>query len=101
MTVMSRTPVATTGTQQDNGHRLHELRPAATARVTGFDAMPTAVRRRLEDLGLEEGAEITMLRRAPLGDPCIYRVRDYDLCLRRREAREIRCESCEQTQELW
>lgn len=97
----SRMPVATTDTQQDSGYGLHELHPAVTARVTGFGAMPIAVRRRLEDLGLEEGAEVTMVRRAPLGDPCIYRVRDYDLCLRRREAREIRCETCEQSQELW
>jgi ferrous iron transport protein A len=30
-----------------------------------------------------------VLRRAPMGDPTIYRVLDTELCIRRREARLI------------
>lgn len=74
--------------------RLSGLRPGQSARVSDLDpSLPAPIRRRLADLGVEEGAEITLLRRAPLGDPCVYRVRDYDLCLRRREADRVRCDT--------
>ena len=33
------------------------------------------------------------MRRAPLGDPVVYRVTDYELCLRRHEARIIQVET--------
>lgn len=48
-----------------------------------------AMRRRLIDLGLTPGAEVTVRRVAPLGDPLEVRVRGYELSIRRREAREI------------
>lgn len=41
---------------------------------------------RLGALGLRPGTDIRPLRRAPLGDPVIYRVCDFDLCLRRDQA---------------
>lgn len=61
--------------------RLSGLRPGQAARVVAVDpSLPDAIRRRLADLGVEEGAEVT-------------RVRDYDLCLRRREADCVRCDA--------
>ena len=45
---------------------------------------------RLGDLGFVTGARIELLRRAPLGDPAVYRVRGYDICLRVAQARGIR-----------
>ena len=42
--------------------------------------------RRLSDLGLEPGREVTVGRRAPLGDPTVYRVADYEISLRRQDA---------------
>jgi ferrous iron transport protein A len=41
---------------------------------------------RLGALGVLPGAHITTLRRAPLGDPTVYRVSDFDLCLRAAQA---------------
>ena len=38
------------------------------------------------------GRTVTPLRRAPLGDPVVYRVADYELCLRRQEARMVQVE---------
>ena len=38
------------------------------------------------------GRTVTPLRRAPLGDPVVYRVADYELCLRRHEARMVHVE---------
>ncbi|WP_241975960.1 FeoA family protein [Cryobacterium algoricola] len=45
---------------------------------------------RLGDLGFVTGARIELLRRAPVGDPAVYRVRGYDICLRAAQARGIR-----------
>ncbi len=50
------------------------------------DAHP-ATARRLEDLGFTGGTEVEVVRRAPLHDPVVYRVKDYELCLRRAQAR--------------
>lgn len=71
---------------------LRDLLPGESAHVSSIGAsLPAHVQRRLTDFGFDEGVEVTLLRRAPLGDPCVYRVRDYELCLRRREACEIHC----------
>ncbi|MFJ8577251.1 ferrous iron transport protein A [Micromonospora sp. NPDC093277] len=60
------------------GHR------ATVVRVAD-DAHP-ATARRLEDLGFTTGTEVEVVRRAPLRDPVVYRVKDYELCLRRAQA---------------
>ena len=44
-------------------------------------------------MGFIPGRVVTPLRRAPLGDPVVYRVTDYELCLRRHEARIIQVET--------
>jgi Fe2+ transport system protein FeoA len=49
-----------------------------------------AVGERLLDLGLVPGTPVLVLRRAPLGDPSVYELRGYQLCLRRTEAERIR-----------
>ncbi len=54
-------------------------------RITGVRSdSPLAFR--LMELGLIEGAEGRVLRRAPLGDPLHLRVGDYELALRASEA---------------
>ena len=58
---------------------------ATISRLTGGGA----VRRRLMDMGLTAGAEIRVLRRAPLGDPIEYELRGYHLSLRKSEAETI------------
>ena len=44
------------------------------------------VRRRLFDMGLTPGAELTMRKKAPLGDPIEITVRGYELSLRKADA---------------
>jgi ferrous iron transport protein A len=46
-------------------------------------------RERLLDLGFVPGTPITLLRRAPLGDPCVYALRGVQMCLRATEAARI------------
>ena len=47
------------------------------------------VRERLLDLGFVPGTLITLVRRAPLGDPCVYALRGVQMCLRGEEAARI------------
>ena len=56
--------------------------------VAGDDA----IARRLGELGVREGVEIEVLQRAPLGDPTLFELCGYQLCLRRRESARIRVE---------
>jgi Fe2+ transport system protein FeoA len=47
------------------------------------------VGRRLADLGLVPKTRVRAIRRAPLGDPTVYELRGYRLCLRRGEAARV------------
>ncbi|HKK53557.1 MAG TPA: FeoA family protein [Myxococcota bacterium] len=48
------------------------------------------VSHRLHDLGIREGVEIEVVRRAPLGDPTVFELCGYQLCLRRSESCRVR-----------
>ena len=57
------------------------------AKVTGYrDDVDVGTTRRLFDLGLVPGIEVEMVRRAPLRDPVIYRVGDYEIALRKAQS---------------
>ena len=45
-----------------------------------------AVKRRIMDMGLTRGVEVTVRKVAPLGDPIEVTVRGYELSLRRADA---------------
>jgi Fe2+ transport system protein FeoA len=68
---------------------LDQLHLGETASVVSVDAA-SALADRLEDLGFVPGTQVTVRRRAPLGDPRVYELRGSQLCLRRSEARAIR-----------
>jgi ferrous iron transport protein A len=53
--------------------------------VVGSDA----IAQRLSDLGFVPGTPVRVVRRAPLGDPVAFRMRDTTLCLRRAQARRV------------
>ena len=48
------------------------------------------IARRLGELGIRAGVEIEVLKRAPLGDPTLFELCGYQLCLRRTEAARVR-----------
>jgi len=60
-----------------------------TAVVTGIASGPGGLGRRLADLGFLPGTTVRVVRRAPLGDPTVYELRGYQLCLRRSEAARV------------
>jgi ferrous iron transport protein A len=47
------------------------------------------VRRRIMDMGITNGVEITVVGKAPMGDPIEIQVRGYKLSLRKNEAKDI------------
>ena len=85
----------TTSTPPPAERFLSDLRVGTTSRVVGLveDTASGPIIRRLSNLGFVPGRVVTPLRRAPLGDPVVYRVADYELCLRHHEARIILVEA--------
>ena len=51
-----------------------------------------AVKRRIMDMGLTRGTEVTVRKLAPLGDPLELTVRGYELSLRKADADAIEVE---------
>ena len=76
---------------------LSDLSPGTSGRITGLldDGVGGVLVKRLRNLGFVPGRIATPLRRAPMGDPVVYRVSDYELCLRRKEARLIQVTTVE------
>ena len=68
--------------------RLQVGQKAKVIRVTGTGE----ARKRLADMGLLPGAELEMVRIAPMGDPIEIRVRGFYLSLRKQEAKDVTVE---------
>ena len=51
------------------------------------------LKRRIMDMGITKGVEVTMRKVAPLGDPLELTVRGYELSLRKTEAEAIEVEA--------
>jgi ferrous iron transport protein A len=72
---------------------LNQLQHGQHAVVLGYsDQVEPGTARRLFDLGIVPGIEVTMVRRAPLRDPVIYRIGDYEIALRSAQSRCIHVE---------
>ncbi|MGI9162144.1 MAG: FeoA family protein [Mycobacterium sp.] len=83
---LSAGPLTAAGTMAD-------LSRGQRATVVGYsDAVEPSTARRLFDLGLVPGIEVEMVRRAPMRDPVIYRVGDYEIALRTAQSRFIHVE---------
>lgn len=67
---------------------LDELKPGQKATITGIAGDGPLVQR-LMALGLLEGSEVALTRRAIGGDPVEVQVMGYALSLRREEARRV------------
>ncbi len=59
-----------------------------------------ALRRRLLDMGLTPGTEITLHKLAPLGDPMQLTLRGYELTLRKDDAKNIEVENPKESKEV-
>ena len=70
---------------------LKNVKIGATVRVIKVQG-EGPVRRRIMDMGITKGVEITVRKVAPLGDPMELTVRGYELTLRKADADMIEVE---------
>ena len=70
---------------------LKDARVGETVRVVKL-AGEGATKRRIMDMGLTKGAEVTVRKLAPLGDPMELTVRGYELSVRKADAEMIQVE---------
>ena len=72
---------------------LASLRPGQKARIVAVDAeRGTQLAQRLTDLGFIPGRTVEVLRRAPLGDPLLFKVADYEISMRKADVRIVTIE---------
>lgn len=69
---------------------LSDLDIGDKARICGYAAGERAYRNKLLAMGLTPNTEITVIRRAPFGDPIQIQVRNFFLSLRQDEAKLIK-----------
>lgn len=83
---------------QNNAPLLSQLKPGQTCVVTKVNG-EGRLRRRLFDMGVTPGAEVAVVKKAPLGDPVQVTIRNYELTLRKNEAAlvEVRITSADKT----
>ena len=67
---------------------LNELKTGETAKIVRLNG-GGAVKRRMMDMGLTSGTEVTVRKIAPLGDPIELSVRGYELSIRKNEAANV------------
>ena len=71
---------------------LNQLEPGERATIVKVGG-EGPVRRRILDMGVVRGAEIEVVRVAPLGDPVEFLIKGYNLSLRKSEAQHIQVET--------
>ncbi|MBQ5321280.1 MAG: ferrous iron transport protein A [Oscillospiraceae bacterium] len=70
---------------------LREVKIGGTAKVVKLHG-EGALRRRIMDMGITKGVEVTVRKVAPLGDPIELTVRGYELSIRKEDAQMIEVE---------
>ena len=67
---------------------LDKINAGSTCVIDGC-SLPQTLKLRLEEMGLTRGAQVTVLKTAPLGDPMEIKVRGYSLCIRKETAKQF------------
>jgi ferrous iron transport protein A len=72
--------------------KLSELMAGQTARVAKMSALSNEVRKKLMVMGVLPNTPVTVIRRAPMGDPLQIEVRGVSLAVRETIANDIEVE---------
>jgi ferrous iron transport protein A len=67
---------------------LSQINPGKRVKIIQIKGKGSA-RRRILDMGMIPGAELEVIKRAPLGDPIEFKIKGYNLTLRKNEAEQI------------
>ncbi len=73
------------------------LTPGHDAIITNVGGEDSPLRRHLLNMGLTPGTEVTLIKIAPMGDPYEFRLRGYELTLRKEDASKIEIENIHPT----
>ncbi|MCP8323201.1 MAG: ferrous iron transport protein A [Candidatus Methylarchaceae archaeon HK02M2] len=68
--------------------RLSKVKPSQNSLIVDIKGSRDTGRR-IMDMGIVKGSEIEVIRRAPFGNPLEFKIRDYNLTLRKMEAEDI------------
>jgi ferrous iron transport protein A len=72
--------------------RLSECKQGIRAKVTDL-LLTESIRKRMMDLGLLPGTEVSIVRKAPFGGPLVVQFRGYQISFRLSEAQHIMIEA--------
>lgn len=71
---------------------LDKVKIGERAKVLGQNQTNKFLARRMFEMGLTSGVIVKVKKTAPLGDPISIELRGYELCLRKKELKNIRVE---------
>ena len=71
---------------------LSDLKVGQRARVLKLNETNKAIRRHLLDMGITQGTVVTIKKIAPMGDPIDIALRDYELCICKKDLSKIEVE---------
>lgn len=69
--------------------KLSELNVGQKAKILNLDVKNREIKRHLLDMGLTRGVEVTIKKKAPMGDPIDIELRDYELCISKSDLSQI------------
>ena len=72
---------------------LSDLKVGEKGRVMQLNVANKPIRRHLLDMGLTVGTIVEIKKIAPMGDPIDIKLRDYELCIRKADLRQIEVET--------
>lgn len=72
---------------------LKDIQIGGSARIVGYNPTHPGYRAKLLSMGLTKGITLLVENIAPMGDPVVVQVRDFQLSLRKKEADALILES--------
>ena len=75
--------------------KLSDLKGGQRAKVLKLNIDNRQIKRHLLDMGITRGVEVKIKKIAPMGDPIDLELRDYELCIRKADLKQIEVEVIE------
>jgi len=72
--------------------KLSDLKVGQSAEIIKLNVEDKKIRRHLLDMGLTKGTKVKVKKIAPMGDPIDIELRDYQLCIRKADLKQIEVE---------
>ncbi len=71
---------------------LSDLKVGQKAKIVSLKEKNKEIKRHLLDMGLTKGTELSIKKIAPMGDPIDIKIRDYELCIAKKNLEKIEVE---------